>query len=58
MLCEKHILNLNTDADASVNAEMSRPRFPSGQNKLLHNFFLRFGILELRNRVTKPNYAK
>ena len=58
MLCEKQFLDLNIDADADVNAEMSLPRFPSGQNKLLQNFFLRFGILELRNRVTKPSYGK
>ena len=38
MLCEKQLLHLNTDADA-VNAEMSMPRFPSGQNELLQNSF-------------------
>ena len=37
-MCEKQFLYLNTDADA-VNAEMSMPRFPSGQNELLQNFF-------------------
>ena len=38
VLCEKQFLYLNTDADA-VNAEMSIPRFPSGQQGLLHNSF-------------------
>ena len=38
ILCEKQFLYLNTDADA-VNAEMSMPRFPSGQHGLLHNSF-------------------
>ena len=38
ILCEKQFLYLNIDADA-VNAEMSMPRFPSGQNGLLHNSF-------------------
>ena len=38
ILCEKQFLHLNTDADA-VNAEMSMPRYPSGQHGLLHNSF-------------------
>ena len=38
ILCEKQFLYLNTDADA-VNAEMSIPRFPSGQQGLLRNSF-------------------
>ena len=38
ILCEKQFLYLNTDAGA-VNAEMSIPRFPSGQHTLLHNSF-------------------
>ena len=38
VLCEKQFLYLNTDADA-VNAEISMPRFPSGQHGLLHNSF-------------------
>ena len=36
ILCEKHFLYLNTDADAA-NAEMSMPRFSRGQRELLHN---------------------
>ena len=38
ILCEKQFLHLNTDVDA-VNAEMSMPRFRSGQHALLHNYF-------------------
>ena len=38
IVCEKQFLYLNTNADA-VNAEMSMPRFPSGQHGLLHNSF-------------------
>ena len=35
----KSTLNLNTDADANVNDEMSLSKFPNGQNELLHSSF-------------------
>ena len=59
MLCEKQLLHLNTDADA-VNAEMSMPRFPSGQNELLQNSFFQHDyksnrIMELVTPMTSTN---
>ena len=39
ILREKQFLYLNTDADDAVTAEMSIPRFLSGQHGLLPNSF-------------------
>ena len=43
ILCEKQFLYLNTDAD-DVNAEMSMPRFPSGQHGLFYTTLELFRI--------------
>ena len=54
ILCEKQFLYLNTDAD-DVNAEISMPRFPSGQRALLHNsFFQHDSELNKTIKLVKP----
>ena len=54
ILCEKQFFYLNTDADA-VNAEMSMPRFPSGQHGLLHNsFFQNYSELNKTMKLVTP----